>query len=144
VVGVAIRVASALLFGAAVAVAQATAFVCTLILSSLGADLSPWIGVPMLILGAPLALGGAPLLVHNAFQRTRWAPTTTLRRTILSALGGMALGQFLGAVFLETGEHRGNELGSAIGAFLGCLILVSAANLRAPQPGARGLGLLHE
>jgi hypothetical protein len=80
-------------------------------------------------------------MLHSRLANTRFAPSTTLRATIVLALGGLALGQVIGAMF-ERGHLRGGGWQSIAGALTGSFILVSVANLRALRsPRTPGLGL---
>jgi hypothetical protein len=115
-----------------VCLAQGLALGVVVLLIGLG-EVFVGLGVPTAVVGIPLGLGLAPAVVHNRLMATRWRPVTSLRATIMLALGGVVIGHFLGAHFFESGHLRGGGASSVVGAVLGCITLLFIANCRVPR-----------
>ena len=135
------RVLWAFGFGAAVTGAQALGPAVAIVVGAAVGVVAPAVALAVAMLTLVLATGVAPAVVHSRLSGTRFASTTSMRTTILLALGGLALGHVVGAVF-EPGHFRGGGWQSLIGAILGSFFLVSLANLRARRPeGSLRLGV---
>src|SRR5204862_82342 len=93
------RAFSAFGFGAAVTGGQVLGVVVALCVAGAVSVVFSSLAIPVAIVALVLAVGGAPAMLHSRLANTRFAPSTTLRATIVLALGGLALGQVIGAMF---------------------------------------------
>ena len=122
------RIAKAVLLATLVVLGQSLSLVCLLVLFMLGAIISIRLSAPVLAIGTPFALGIGPVVAHTLMSR-RWEPVASLRRTVLLALIGSAIGYLVGAIFFESGHLRGGQFGSVAGTFVGALVFVTLGGL---------------